>query len=748
MVCLAAACTPRAAASSLTWGYDYRRDRATEAPVARDFAGLPPAAAASAAPGAPDVIPLPGASQSTPVVWDGTWYQWTYWDGGRRGALWTGGPAGPAAPVPLPGEPSATLSAVGGESFGQPADAAISPDGRWVAFGVGKRLYWWPAGTPARGVRVTLVGPGNTDANGSSPTFVPDPAVPSGWAVCDGNWNGAFECYRVTLGPFRSPLSWYFVTMTSAADGDGYAPITSSAAYDADTGDLYFGVASWHEPRVIRMDPLSGRVDVLGAGAIRAPVAAAVAVMGGGVYAADSQGDVYRFDAVSNALTAAYTAPAAAAAAGDIVSPAASARAVLVPEGDRRDLAVLSPRTLRPLGPWTAVPGLGGSSAVTVATDAGAAPEVFYGLEGGGVGVAALGGGPGGLLPLAVWPGVATDAGGYDYTAPVVDGTEVLLWSNSAARAWRAAGDPAVALPPPGRGLPPAQGGIQVYRMRPRASAFVTAAVSGPRAPQATLTVGDPVDLYVLQPPGASAAVAVTDPSGARRAAMPIPYQLLGHGEADCPPGEAPDAAYGAFPSPGGVWPPAGCGPLSAAYAALDAYAATATGAPRPAFAGLPPRTWRDASAGYEAWRAVLPTPTLAGAYAVDVTSQAADGGRVDLRLWYAAVCPAGVGADERGGCTVALTRPGCPAGESLAADGVCRFPPPLCAQGACEGSDCPPGVVPGAFGLTPREYALLCRPQPAWLTDSSVQACYGGWWAWASADPPRCGAAGTGGAP
>jgi hypothetical protein len=718
--------------ADLTWGYSYQRRRITTAPLAMV---VPPAVGSP-----PRVVPLPGKSDSTPVVARRRWYLWTSWDRGRRGALWTGrllprGGSSAAVVVPLPGEHGATVRALAGESLDQPADAAISPDRRWIALGVGKFLYWWPRGDPAVGVRVTLSGPEPTEANSTSPTFVPDRGTASGWAVCTGNWNGAFVCYPVALGTFASPLSWYFVTMTDPADGQGYAPITSSAAYDPATGEVYFGVASWRAPRVIAMDPLTGAWRVLGAGPcgcaspIRAPVAAAVAVAGGSVYATDSLGDVYRFAARRGTLQAWFdAAPRPDVAPVNIVSPAVAPSVVYTLTDGDRDLLALAARTLQPLGRFTPV-GAAGASALTVVTDPPAAPEVVYGLEAGGVGVAvpacaltlparACDGGAGRLVPLGAWAGAPTDAGGYDFTAPVVAGTDILLWSDAATLDWRRAGDPGVGAAPAG---PPARGGLEIYHMVSRLSAFVTAAHA--LAPGSVRTGGPRRWLYVLVPPGTTPRAVVRAPTGDATAIALVPDRAAA-AAAPCPLDLSPAGAVGAFPFPGGPWSAAGCGPLAADYQWLVRDAAAQAGRPHPRFAGIPPRQWRDAGVPYAVWRAPLPVPAAPGLYRIAVAARMPDGAVARALLWYRAGC--GEGARAAGaGCCAATACTRCAGGPDSCPPVL--VPPRPCGGTGCVVSGC--SMVGAQAELSREEAALVCHPPSAWLTDGAVRTCYGSWW-------------------
>lgn len=686
-----------AAASSYTWGYTYARDRLASAPVAADAPAVP--AAGAAAP-LPLVVPLPGRSQSTPVVVGGTWYQWTYWDGGRRGALWTGGLGGGAAiPVTLPGEGGPVVPARGAVRLNTPADAAVSPDGRWVAFGVGARLYWWPSGRPDAGNFAQITGPSHVAAESTSPTFVPDPTVPSGWEVCDGNWDGGFACFVVAPadGYAPQPLARYLVTSTTSADGDGYTAITSSAAWGGPGSDLYFGVASLHDPRVMRLDPRSGAVLEMGsAGAVAAPIWAATAVDGPDVYATDVNGSAYLFDGPRGVLLQVYRSPGPAP---NIASPAVAGGSLYLLEGGYTSILRLDRLTLRPSGPAAALDGLSGASAPTLVIDGHLPPELFYATRGGGVDIASVTAATSGTLrEVAGWPG-APPGGAYNWTAAVVDGRDVLLWSDGAVATARARGATPAAGPP---GFAPGTGGLQIYRLVPRLTAWLSPASVSPG--------GAGTRLYVLAAPGAVVRVA--------GGPWAPPLSARPDKATPCPAGVATGAGgnFGIFPQDGGpsAGPVSGCGPFSQTVTLLEALAQRAQGRLHPAFAGLAPTAWQSAGAGYAAWRVQVPGPGDVGTFALRVTVSLPDGGSSRVVVWLSSACPVGWGADAAGRCTIALE----PAPSPLGTAGV-------------PATRCAPDLAPGAGGMTQQEYALLCGPLPPWLTDPAVVGCYGSWWNW-----------------
>jgi hypothetical protein len=730
LVCAAAAVLLASAAparaDSYTWGYGYARDRATAAELRSD---APPAAGSAGA--APYVVPLPGSSQSTPVVVAGTWYLWTYWDGGQRGALWTGrlldGAAAstPGTAIVLPGAPGPVLSAGRGsiQRFDEPSDAAVSPDGRWVAFGAGDRLYWWPSGVPQAGNWAEVAGPAHVAANSTSPTFVPDGAVASGWDVCDGNWDGGFACFPVTpRGVLPQPTAaLYQVDWTAAADADGYAAITSSAAYGGPLSDLYFGVASPHDPRLIAMDPRSGRYAVLGSGQVGAPVSAAVAVLGASVYATDAAGTAYRFSASSGRLDAARALPGGAV---DIASPAVDAKGLYVLADGRAQVVRLDPGTLVPLNEGPANPSAPSdqASAVTLVGTGDASPEVVWATGAGGVRIsvdpptgAASGAGIPGFQPVAALPG-APGSATYNFTAPVVDGDDILLWSDAASTGWAASVAPSPAAP---AGLAPPAGGLEIYRLPPRMSAFVR--------PSPARAGGPAASLLVLAPPGA-AVTAEGSPWG-RLAMEPVAEA----GPACKGPG---GPGLGMFPPPSaGGAPAAGCGALAGQFAALAEAAAAGASQPHPPFAGATPAAWQAAGAPFTAFAAPLPVPGTATALAIRVAVTAADGDGASATVWLTTRCPAGWARSPEGTCAIPLS----PAPDPWLATGGLGPPP---------ADRCPPSLVPGRDGWTAREYDLLCAPLGAWLVDPAVVACAGSWWNRVSRGPVAegCGPGAAGG--
>lgn len=701
-------------ADSYTWGYGFQRDRATDAPVAADAVDVPNLGANTAL---PFVVPLPGQSQSSPVIVGDTWYEWTYWDNGQKGALWTGhldqqtGTSTPGTPVTLPGQTGPVVTALPGERFNDPSDAAISPDGTWVAFGAGKRLYWWPTRTPSGGAFTRIEGPSNTSANSTSPTFVPDSFSPGGWDICDGNWNGAFECFDVgakgLLG--QNPVAQYLVTMTTLADGDGYTAITSSAAYGGPLNDLYFGVASAHDPRVVALNPQSGDFYAMdGGGRVAAPIWAAVALEGSDVYATDVTGTPYRFDAASGNLVAYQPFLNEGT---NIVSPAVDgqylylvvAAAHLIVRLDRYKLKLAN---LAPVS----VSDVTQASALTVVRDAGAPTEVFYAAQNGGVsiavpgapGVFAGGGDQTNLYRIAGWPG-APAGGAYNWTAAVVDGDDVMLWSDGATAAWQNTGAPMAAAP---GGFGGVNGGIQIYRLLPRLTALVSPVPAVAGQGTAWLTVlaahggqvsatGQAWDQINLQ-----ADSSTTLP--------PCPDSWTG----------GTSGNYGMFPG-APLGPPNGCGPLGDQVGTLAQWAQSYGSGQNPAFAGLLPKDWQAAGVGYRVLQAALTVPSEAGVFPITVTETMPDGNTSKVQVWLTTTCPAGWGADSTGKCDVNVQ----PAPNPWVGQNPQNGPPP--------DDGCSPDMVPGQNGWTQQDYDLLCKPLAPWLTNQNIIDCYGSWWNW-----------------
>jgi len=704
-----------ASANSYTWGYSFQRQRATDAPVAQDAAGVPELDVNTAK---PFVAPLPGHSQSSPVVVGDTWYEWTYWDGGRKGALWTGrlnqaqGTSTPGTPVPLPGQAEAILTALPGEHFNDPSDAALSPDGRWVAFGVGGSLYWWPIGHPADGAQAWITGVPTAlvSANSTSPTFVPDALSPSGWDVCDGNWNGGFACFQAAQANGVPPM-WtieYLTSWTTPADADGYTAITSSAAYGGPLHDLYFGVASAHDPRVVALNPQTGAFYTMdGGGRVQAPIWASVALDGKDIYATDVDGSAYLFDATTGNLTHELRLYGPTA---NIVSPAVSGEYLYLVVSGYGTILRLNRHTLRYANFAPArVGGVTQASAITVVDAPGAPTEIFYATTNGGVSIAVPG--PAGesvaagqytIKEIGGWPG-APAGGAYNWTAAVVDGADVLLWSDGATATWEGQDPPAPAAAAP-RGFGPVTGGIQIYRLRPRLTVLVTPAVAR--------VGGAAASLLILAAPGS-----VVSATGAAWGALQVrPYPDAATLCADrLTAGAGPN--FGVFPQgqTPSIGPPAGCGPLATQAEALTTFANSYAGGRQPAYAGLLPSDWQAAGVGYVAWLARVPLPSMAGGFPITVTATLPDGNRSQERVWLTSTCPVGVAADQAGHCSVDMT----PTPNAWSPN-----PPP--------GADrCPPSIAPGIGGMTQQEFDLFCKPLEPWLTDQQVIDCYGSWWNW-----------------
>ena len=702
-------------ASSYTWGYTFQRDRATVAPVAQDAANVPELDVNTAV---PFIVPLPGYSQSSPVIVGGTWYEWTYWNGGQKGALWTGlldqssGTSSSGTPITLPGQSGAMVTARPTERLNEPSDAAVSPDGKWVAFSAGKELYWWPAGDPSAGAFAQITGPSYTSANSTSPTFVPDSSAPSGWDVCDGNWNGGFACFQVAKGNGAPPppTVTYLATYTTPADGDGYTAITSSAAYGGPLHDLYFGVASAYDPRVMALNPQSGAfyaMDGRGSGhRVQAPIWASVALDGNSVYATDVNGSAYLFNATTGDLVHEMISYSSSA---NIVSPAVSGNSLYLVVSAYGLIFRLNRHTLRYANFAPArLDSVTQASAITVVRDQGLPPELFYATVDGGVSIAVPG--PAGqsaaagqytIRQIGAWTG-APAGGTYNWTAAVVDGRDVMLWSDGAATTWQQQNAPE-ATPPPGFGA--VQGGIQIYHLLPRLTALVTPTLLTVRQGTAYLDI--------LAAPGSTVAA-----SGGPWGQFKVRPKT--GGAAACPAALSAQQGpnFGVFPQQGtaqSVGPLAGCGPFSQLSGVLTQYAQSYGGGRYPAYAGLLPASWQAAGVGYTAWQAALPAPSTEGAFPITVTATLPDGNSSSEQVWLGTACTAGWGADTSGACTINVT----PVHNAWGN----KFSP--------AGDKCPPDVAPGVNTMTQQEFNLLCMPLVPWLTDQNVINCYGTWWNW-----------------
>ena len=721
--------TSQVLAASYTWGYGYQRTRSTVAPMAADTASIPNVYMQTAL---PFIVPLPGTSQSTPVIVHNVWYEWTYWDNGQFGALWTGmmnpaaGTSTPGTVVPLPGSHNGVLQALPGEQFDDPSDAAVSPDGKWVAFSAGKYLYWWPAGNPGAAATGLISGPGWISANSTSPTFMADSASPSGWDVCDGNWDGGFACYQVGTSGIAVPTHGvYQVTQTTMSDGNGYTAITSSAAYGGPLHDLYFGVASAAYPRVVQLDPRTGAVRVTVPGQIEYPVWAAVALSGTGLYATDVYGGLYGIDLAGNLFTYRMTPRRETSSRVNIMSPTVSGSWVYVGEGGQGEiLAVDGARRSFPTSvQWS---GVGSISAITaVKSNLPRMTELVYAGENGGVFISSDF-----LNTLtsrsihvlsefsAVQPGSAP--GGYTFTAAVVDHAEILEWSDGATAGWVAGAQgtrgAAHAAAPAGFALNATNGGIQIYHMAPRLTAFVSNTIPYP---------GARADLFVLGAPGGAL--------GATFLGKPLALQkdaALGGLQRPCASGwrsaAGPNAGW--FPGMTASGPQAGCGPFGRTPGVLthlaSEYGADSSSAEYrayPGYAGLLPENWQAAGAMYLAYGIRLPFGPVGMPKPIRVTEQMPDGAVYRVTVY---------------------TRQGCPPNEALHNGGpgheYCYLPRPQAPLAWCSvneacmppaGDRCPAGVAPGVNDMSVFEFRLLCGPLGSVLVNTKVLWCFGNWY-------------------
>ncbi len=689
---LAASCLlwpARALGASYTWGYDTTRDRVSTAPIGAEAAAV---ADDQLAGNSPVVVAVPGQSQSTPVVVHGRWYLWTYWDHGLCGTLWTGtvdaatGSASAASPVVLPGEGGPVVYAGPGERLDEPSDASISADGHWVALGVGGRLFWWPAGDPAAGGYGRVQGPDVLAANGTSPTWVADPGTPSGWMVCDGNWDGGLDCFAAQRadGTAPEPLAVYQTTW-SAGGRDPAAPITSSAALGSG-GQIFFGVASASNARVMELALGSGAWKTLGgAAAVEAPVWSAVATRDGSVFASDVEGTLYRFAASSGVLLARVRSGAGPV----IMPPTVTSRVMLLGSPERGAFFWYSWSGAGGSG-WLPVPLAAGLSTPTVLTDHGQAlDELLYAGRDGSVRLDALAtAGAPTLRPLAGW--APSRPAGTAFTAAVADGPLVLLWGDAAIAQWTGQGSGAGRLVgAPGGPWPTAAGGLAVFGLVPRLTAWLVPATVPVRSGQAVLRVLAPTP---------------SRPQAAWVGGGAIPLGPDAGAGPPCPTAWGAAAALGAFPGTLGLGLPAGCGPESGGLQSLEQLLAAAAGRAHPDAAGTPPADWITAGARFQAWTGVVPAGGRPGPAALEVETRTADGRATRLEVWVDLVCPAGQVSGTEGSCAPASTGVVGPA------------------QGCA-------GAV--AFDLTARERSLLCGVLPSWATDRGVLSCYGSWWGW-----------------
>jgi len=618
-------------ADSYTWGYNTARNRTTTAPIA-GLAGT--TGAGEMNPGPAFVAPVPGQSQSTPIVVGNQWYQFSYWDSGQAGALWTG--------QLLPGGRSTsahgvlTLTAEPGESFSQPADAAISPDGKWMAFEAGMRIWWWPTGDPSAKVVQSVSGPGYMSASSVSPTFVPAPSAPSGWAVCAGNWNGSEYCYPVAsnaqilqAGGFE-PDYVYLATFGNANQHAAYgtAPITSSASYDPSTGDIYFGVASNSAPRLVAMNPLTGAYYDAGLGQVRYAIWASTAVRGGNVYASDLYGDLYRFDAASGALL--QWTQAGNCGGVNIDSPVVTPGSVYMVGCNYRKAMQFNPTSLAMEWGSPANFGFGQSSDLT-AVLGGKNTQIVYASTIGGVDDVVPATPPPYLVPA--WDTIGPGGLGY-FSSAVVVGRDVLVWNDGAVPFWQQQKAPMAAQPwAEGEG----PGGLQIFHINTQMALFFT---------HRHFIIGQTKDVtaVALVTPGAT----VTVDGGYWGKGYTFTAAQLQPGDASCGGGPA-----GFFPQKG-IQP---CGPWSSEIPQLTTFAAKYSRKKNhPSYVGPSPvRLAGVLDGGYDAYQLTLPVAGITvpdgnyvgePGYGIQVTAAAPGAGPVTGTAYTVAACPSSEFAD------------------------------------------------------------------------------------------------------
>ncbi len=299
---------PARAADVPTFGTDYLRDRTLDTGdnYGQIYADVPV-----------DVQVAGVQSYSTPVEYGGYLYQYAYQDTGTKGYLF----AYDVAQSP-PTKAWAYAMAFDGSTHEEVAGVAapsVSPDGKYMAMGVGQYLYTWPIGVPGSNGQVTgeqwyvIKGNRNQQPNqvDSSPAVTP-PLPAQGintsgaseqWTspyACVGSWNGGVTCM-----PLEEPSDIAFVTSvsqytTSDQYPGAYAIITSSPTV-LPNGDVAFGVdgsdaSGTYHPRVVVMNPTTGTYRSIGDGVIRYGISSSV-VLGpnGNLYVPDRYGDIYEF---------------------------------------------------------------------------------------------------------------------------------------------------------------------------------------------------------------------------------------------------------------------------------------------------------------------------------------------------------------------------------------------------------------------------------------------------------------------
>lgn len=638
---------PAAAANwgDYTWGYDYQRTRQTFSINAQ--ASLVENGVCSAS--NPDmpcverfpyVVRLPGTSTGTLIAPGKDAYFVTHTE--NTAWLWD-------IPLTANGPKQALLvrdvTLQAGESFDAPSDPSVSPDGHWLAVGVGKRLCW----ASLDGGEWTCERLRTREADAVSmvsmaPAFVPEsPSGPADY-VCEGDWNGTFDCFDISTGV---PVVQYY-TDQFPNTYDTAGQITSSPAL-LPSGTECFGVSSFVAPRVVCVQPSLAPHDDIGLGTILNPIAASTLYDAGNgdLYVTDQQGNVYSLD--PNSGDAVATQYATSGSGLTIVSPALDPGGGLwVGAKSDSQLCRLDAASLAENYCVTD----GGVTSPTVAADGGSFVTAWDFLTAGVIDVINTATGEETAYAIAP-PGGGGDGAG-TFTAAAVGigpGNGIGAWSDEGASAWASGQyggtpDPLILPPPAGFDSSQTPGGLQIWITSPKILAWA--------APDPVYT-GDaqnqPQQYYVYaltavpgdssgsglsaDTSGIASYVGVTLPDG-----RTVPMKMLDAGEAGQSSAPIQDAEI----------PYADGATQRVTWGALDAVYAAANGADTPRgnryVDGTPPQQFT----GYMLWRAgPFTAPSAPAYYRLDVGSTSSTGLGSWAHPWLAVLCPPGDTATSTG---------------------------------------------------------------------------------------------------
>ncbi len=644
--------SPPAAATAwgdFTWGYDYQRTRQTFA-INAQASLVENGVCAASDPGSPCVerfpyvVPLPGTSTGTLIAPGDNAYFVTHTS--DTAWLWD-------LPLTASGPKQASLvrdfTLQPGESFDAPSDPSVSPEGRWLAVGVGKRLCWTRlAGGGWTCERIRSRENGAVSMVSMAPAFVPSTSGGSARYVCEGDWNGTLDCFDMSTG---EPVVQYYSSQFPHPE-DTAGQITSSPALLPD-GRVCFGISSFVAPRVVCVAPSKGPFtppqDDIGLGTILNPVAASTLydAANGDLYVTDQQGNVYRLD--PNSGDAVATQYATSGAGLTIVSPALDPSGGLwVGANSDTKLCRLDADSLAELF----CANDGGVTSPTVATDGPGFATAWDFLTEGAIDV--INTATGEETAFGIAPPGGNGFGAGTFTAAGVGigpGNGIGAWSDQGTSAWASGDyggtpDPLILPPPVGFSSSQTPGALQIWLTSPKLLAWA--------APDPLYT-GDaqskPQTYYVYAltavPGGSAGAGLSADTSGVASSVgvtLPngrtVPMKLVDMGEAGQPSAPIPDAY---IPWQDGQGQAATWGMLAAVYAA-----ANGVNTPRGNryVDGTPPQMFT----GYMLWRAGPFTAPAAGYYALEVDSATSTGLRSTARPWLAAFCPDGDVA-TRAGC-------------------------------------------------------------------------------------------------